>query len=475
QNTTYFVRAYATTSLGTAYGNELSFLTIKEVTNRPPIAKAGPDQEIMLPNNTVTLDGSGSTDPENNILQYQWTKLSGPASFSFSNPNVVQTTVTLLTEGYYLFVLKVTDAGGLFSKDTVQVNVKKAIDCYPNRSELPVMLLPSGTLSVARMHMAVASAGNKIVFAGGETNAGVSSTVDILDLGSNTWSTAQLSEARTKISAVVLGKKIFFGGGQTGQDKYSGRVDIYDTETNAWTVTDLILHYPTTLSGAAAGNKVVFYGYIGIHIYDATTNNWSTISDPDYKDIDPNFSDNLFGVTATSIGNMLYFAGGAGEYGNSSITTSYSRIRIFNTNDGTWTYSSLNKAKGYAAGIAVGNNNYWAGGYTGSYYTPLSPVTLSEQVEIRNVITNESSSTCLFQPNAKFSAVQKNGNIVFFTGVGQQKNKFDIYSITGKSWSVGVMDKSMEGNAIISVNNIIYVAGGKVKGVLSNQMYKMEF
>ncbi|MEO6868806.1 MAG: kelch repeat-containing protein [Ginsengibacter sp.] len=444
-------------------------------TNKPPVACAGQDQTISLPVNSLMLDGSCSYDVNKNISSYLWTKISGPSSFNIANANVVQTQLTNLVEGIFLFQLRVTDAGGLFSKDTMRVIVKRGNDCYPNRSEVPVTLLPSGNLSMARMYMAVASAGNKIVFAGGETNAGVSSTVDIFDVSSNTWSTTQLSEARSKIAAVVLGKKIYFGGGQTGQDEYSSRVDIYDTETNTWTVNNLILTYPTTLSGAAAGNKVVFYGYVGAFIYDASTNNWSTFSDPIFTHIDPNFSDWLFGITATSIGNMLYFAGGAGEYSNSNIVTTYSAIRIFNTINGTWTYSTLNKPNGYAAGIAVDNINYWAGGYTGSISSPGSTLILTEQVEIRNVITNESSMTCLFQPNAKFSAVQKNDNIVFFTGAGQLKNKFDIYNINSKSWSIGVMDKTMEENTIISVNNNIYVAGGKVDGVLSNQVYKLTF
>lgn len=228
------------------------------------------------------------------------------------------------------------------------------------------------------------------------------------------------------------------------------------------------------IAGAAAGNKVVFYGYVGTHIYDASTNNWSTIMDPFYNNIDPNFSDWLFGITATSVENKLYFTGGAGEYYNSNIVSTYPNIRIFNTNNATWTYSWLNIPKGYGAGIAVDNINYWAGGYTGSIYTS-SFVTLSEHVEIRNIITNEASFACLFQPNAKFSAVQKNDNIVFFTGAGQQKNKFDIYDINNKSWSIGVMEKNMEGNTIISVNNNVYVAGGKVNGVLSDQVYKLQF
>jgi len=91
-------------------------------TNHPPIANAGADQIISLPTNTVSLYGSGSTDPDNNITSYSWSKISG-SSFSITNANTVQTQVTNLAAGIYEFELKVVDSGGLFSKDTVQVIV----------------------------------------------------------------------------------------------------------------------------------------------------------------------------------------------------------------------------------------------------------------------------------------------------------------------------------------------------------------
>ncbi len=91
--------------------------------NHPPVANAGPDQTINLPVNSVTLDGNSSTDPDNNIIKYEWTKVSGPSSSSIVNANGVQTQVTGLVQGVYLFELKVTDAAGLFSKDTVQIIV----------------------------------------------------------------------------------------------------------------------------------------------------------------------------------------------------------------------------------------------------------------------------------------------------------------------------------------------------------------
>src|SRR4030095_7286643 len=84
---------------------------------------------------TVYLNGSFSTDPDNNIISYQWTKVAGPASFTIANANSVTTRATGLVEGVYRFELKVTDADGLFSKDMVQVTVNPPPDIYVAGSE----------------------------------------------------------------------------------------------------------------------------------------------------------------------------------------------------------------------------------------------------------------------------------------------------------------------------------------------------
>ena len=92
-------------------------------TNKPPIAVAGPDQTISLPRQRILLNGSASNDPDGSITVWQWTKLSGPSSFTIANANTVQTQVSNLLQGIYQFELKVTDNARLLSKDTVQVTV----------------------------------------------------------------------------------------------------------------------------------------------------------------------------------------------------------------------------------------------------------------------------------------------------------------------------------------------------------------
>lgn len=91
--------------------------------NHLPIANAGNDTTIVAPANTVNVDGSASTDPDNNITSYLWTKISGPVSFSIANAGTVKTQITNLIEGVYQLELKVLDAGGLFTKDTVTITV----------------------------------------------------------------------------------------------------------------------------------------------------------------------------------------------------------------------------------------------------------------------------------------------------------------------------------------------------------------
>lgn len=95
---------------------------VATASNLPPTANAGPDQTITLPNNSVTLSGSG-TDPDGTIVAYQWSKIQGPTGGTITSPTSAQTLVTVLTQGIYVFQLKVTDNAGATATDNVQITV----------------------------------------------------------------------------------------------------------------------------------------------------------------------------------------------------------------------------------------------------------------------------------------------------------------------------------------------------------------
>ena len=173
----FFLSALMITILLVSCAKEYSCEGCREL-NKPPLANAGTDQVITLPTDSVSLDGTNSSDPDGTITEWVWRKISGSATFNIVMPSESKTVVRNLAMDTYQFELKVTDAGGLYDMDTVQVTVlAETIDCNTNTaitscdgSRRPVVcaqLTPIGTLSQARDKIAVASAGNKIVFAGG--------------------------------------------------------------------------------------------------------------------------------------------------------------------------------------------------------------------------------------------------------------------------------------------------------------------
>jgi hypothetical protein len=83
------------------------------IANRPPEADAGLDQAVYT-NALVTLDGSGSSDPDGNLpLTYHWTQTGGMA-VTLSDPAVVMPTFNASSDPAVLtFTLVVTDSLGM--------------------------------------------------------------------------------------------------------------------------------------------------------------------------------------------------------------------------------------------------------------------------------------------------------------------------------------------------------------------------
>ena len=92
------------------------------VVNGPPSANAGPDR-IIDPSSIVILSGAGSTDPDGDVLKYQWTQTFGP-TVALSGANTVNATFTApSTPAELRFRLIVRDQRGRSDTDFVQIIV----------------------------------------------------------------------------------------------------------------------------------------------------------------------------------------------------------------------------------------------------------------------------------------------------------------------------------------------------------------
>jgi hypothetical protein len=82
------------------------------VVNLAPVAHAGANQSVLLDRTPVTLNASGSTDANGDLLKYEWVMLSKPfrSIAALNNDVLVMPTFTPDVNGTYVFSLVVSDS-----------------------------------------------------------------------------------------------------------------------------------------------------------------------------------------------------------------------------------------------------------------------------------------------------------------------------------------------------------------------------
>lgn len=231
--------------------------------NQPPVARAGADQTVSLPAENVRLDGSGSTDAENDISSYAWTEISGPVAGTITNASTVQTAITNLVQGTYQFELEVIDGGGLSSKDTVSINVTEVNETVARWTKLHS--LPENDFFYGSNHINfLVGVGNKIFAVAKNGSFWVYNTQ------TDVWTEkgdlpSQMAASNFSVVFSVGNKAYFIGNGTSRQ--YDVVTDQWTTKNNAPVGVDHV-DYSVPL---VIGNKAYLVG---------STNNLVTVYDP---------------------------------------------------------------------------------------------------------------------------------------------------------------------------------------------------
>jgi hypothetical protein len=209
-------------------------------------------------------------------------------------------------------------------------------------------------LSHARGYMSGTSVGPLVMFGGGWDRTNYLSTVDIYDTRTGTWSLGNLSSARSDVGAATVGNEAFFVGGFDGTNA-SKAVDIYHLDTNTWSTAQLSVAR-ARCAAITVGTKLLVAGgwQQGIasnivDIYDSVTDKWTTTTMPVGLDY----------ARGASFGDYAVFSSDVTSTG-----TGTGIAEIFDTQNGTWTTTSVTGNAIWPAVVSLNNEvliNSWGG------------------------------------------------------------------------------------------------------------------
>ncbi len=379
--------------------------------SEPLSANAGSDQYVFSPADSAELIADTTGSAATKTINWEWSKISGPGSYLFSDSSSAYSSISNLVEGVYRFGLKVTDACGYSAYDTIQIIVAGNGDAHapvanagPDQTDtLPAdLFLLSGIDSydpdndIAAYQWTVVSGPAGTVIA----NASSVST-ELKNLKAGTYQVellvtdsrglfskdtvqlvlttatlnpfacdpvirnviqakmsllGNLSRPRQGLTVLAKDQYVFFAGGNDGA--LSARVDIWNTRNNEWSVTQLSIPR-TDVAGVAMGNRIFFAGGIGpgdstssrVDIYDLVTRTWSTTE----------LSRSASNIKTAVIGNRVFFVGGS-RIANGTVQPMSNAIDMYDAaTNGSATFY-MDEAVDLCTLGAAGSKLYIAGG-----------------------------------------------------------------------------------------------------------------
>jgi hypothetical protein len=211
--------------------------------------------------------------------------------------------------------------------------------------------------------------------------------------------------------ASVLGRYALFAMTSHSDDPNSGRVDIYDAETHAWSQTNLSTSR-TNMCSTSWQHLAIFAGGAtargqpkssSIDVFDTSTGKWSLLELAMGRDL----------LACASAGNYTIFAGGSAPQVNQSETLS---VEIWNHITGEWTHGALSQPRKKPEAVAVGSRIVIAGGEIAK---PKPPGSLGDDIggysatmDIFDTVTGEWSTAALDGARQYFGAAHASGKAV---------------------------------------------------------------
>ncbi|MBN1676849.1 MAG: SUMF1/EgtB/PvdO family nonheme iron enzyme [Kiritimatiellae bacterium] len=321
---------------------------------------------------------------------------------------------------------------------------------------------PPQYLCEARQSPAPAVVGSTVFFGGGHASSGQSDIVDVYDVATGMWRVELLSSARGDIAGIGVGHRALFAGGifadGTGDAGHSAVVDIYDTETDAWSQNQLSMG--RELMGVAALDGYVWFagghgdGYnrtARVDIYDSAKRIWSTET----------LSQGREKPACAAVGSKIIVAGGRTDHYACTAV-----VDMFDIRSGSKEVCVLSQGRAMLASAAVGRKALFAGGMyrSGSQWVP------SAAVDIYDAETEAWSTAQLSVPRGYISAATVGPLVLFAGGAWIEGDRYvvtrvvDVFDSRTGAWSTEELEVARSSMGSATVGKKVFFAGGSTGG-----------
>jgi len=268
-------------------------------TNTPPTASAGGNQNVTV-GATVTLDGSSSSDPENNPLTYSWAFLTIPSgsAATLSQSNSVSPSFVADMPGTYIAQLIVND--GLINSNPATVMIT-------------AVTTPAITLGPGALALATNTPGTLSVF----LSAPAGAAGQVVDLASSSGSVAT-APASVTVPAGSTGANVTVTGGGIGAATITATAAGFNAASATVTVT---IPAMLTLDSSSVGINRSINGTVnlsapapagGVLVTLSTTPNYIAFPKPSSVTISGGQTSATFSVMGLAAGSATISAAAPG-------------------------------------------------------------------------------------------------------------------------------------------------------------------
>ena len=321
---------------------------------------------------------------------------------------------------------------------------------HAHRHPLPVggLYLTTDALAVGQYNAIASSAGQKVLFLGGDPNfpGGGGTFLNTFETGKSSQIESPVPQLSTVSAATTLGGQALFVGSDV--TRQIGLVSIYNPITGGFT-SQPQPHNRVGVAATSVGDRAIFAGGISIpadngspndtaEFYNAKSGAWFEMRLPQ--------SLNSTRAFAVSIGGKALFTDGI-------------NVELYDSSSRLWSSQNLYETMTLTSAVSVGTKAYFSGT---SIYGTGTP----DNIQVYDGVTGQSSIIDFPDTFTVDAATSVGGKILFagrYTRYNETGYEVNVYDTRTGAWSKTALSEGRDSESATTLGARAYFGGGKTQ------------